>query len=517
MFINKQEKVFSLRKSVGFMITSDLASLWGEFFAFAFLAGLYKEGDEAGPKLYPTNSSLKNKDFSNWMSNEAYSPKLGELIGRGLQERYAVLNRLSGVTSAEIRILEYFNDVMCGNPITYNRVSAKQILGVAQQRGLSDDMKVIAHYVAVMFGQSDFPEETILPFVYINCFGNIYLSAQFSVRVGTPSLVCSQRVDTRSTASPFFAFLSSFAESLTDTIALDSEEAVRNGIRPYGNLAEVLENYVFIGNPNPYFQPYKAASITAPKACSAANAMDRMGFKTSVLSGPSEIFYQQTLFGHISGARVIRGDLLVYIVNLMERKSDDILPVIPTSDSAVGCLLRGNYNFYSKFSTCRPVPTLEYALEALEADSKAPENEEDDDASPDKDSPDGLKQDDTEDKASSAEGPEQDPAADDGGYDPSVAPPSTPAKGPGLQENTIGPISFDKTGEGIEADLYRDAVVALNDRVQGDDSIGVDAETKDSLNFWVNMFLYKAAITATKDLISSLGLEDYIKSVSMKG
>jgi hypothetical protein len=82
-------------------------------------------------------------------------------------------------------------------------------------------------------------------------------------------------------------------------------------------------------------------------------------------------------------------------------------------------------------------------------------------------------------------------------------------------EDTIGLISFDKTGEGVNEDLYRMAVVALNDRFKSDDSISIAADVKDALNFWVNGYLYRTAIAATKERIVSLKLQSFLKDVSI--
>ena len=81
-------------------------------------------------------------------------------------------------------------------------------------------------------------------------------------------------------------------------------------------------------------------------------------------------------------------------------------------------------------------------------------------------------------------------------------------------EDSIGQISFDKTGEGLPEDLYRQSIVALNLRLKNDDSVSVSADAKNTLNQWVNGMIYRAAVSATKNLIASLGLQSFLNDVA---
>ena len=157
---------------------------------------------------------------------------------------------------------------------------------------------------------------------------------------------------------------------------------------------------------------------------------------------------------------------------------------------------------------------LSMALEALDG---APDTDDSDDgASGDGDQ--SSKEDQTSDNdAPDPTPPVRDPAVDDGAADPGVPPPALPTGAPTLETDTIDLISFDKTGEGVNATLYRNAVVALNAKLRADASIPVTAEVRDALDFWVNGLLYRAAISSTIGQIGQLGLQKYLKAVSTEG
>ena len=82
-----------------------------------------------------------------------------------------------------------------------------------------------------------------------------------------------------------------------------------------------------------------------------------------------------------------------------------------------------------------------------------------------------------------------------------------------MTKNNIGIISFDRTGENVDDDLYRSAVVALNDRLRADDKITISADVRDALDYWVNGYLYLAAISSTKEQINTLGLQQFLKNI----
>jgi hypothetical protein len=149
---------------------------------------------------------------------------------------------------------------------------------------------------------------------------------------------------------------------------------------------------------------------------------------------------------------------------------------------------------------------LNYALEALDSDTETSGDEKDSSMDSEVDP-----SEDTTDDISSKKKVQTDPSVEDGGNDPTLPDPAVPAVSPGMTEDTIELISFNKTGEGLEEDLYRSAVVVLNDKLKSDDEIAIDAEVKDALDHWVNGYLYRAAISVTKERIKRFGLQKYLK------
>lgn len=515
MYIVKEDKVFSLRKTSGAIVRGNLTQLWGEFFCYLFVGGIYAEGACESRYCLPMENRIGKDSF--FIPSYGYSGRIGDLISKGLSDRYNAIVAHPKTTDVDLKLLSTLTSVFDQPRGALDQTSAKQVYVIAKAKGLDDDMLVVAHYVSVMFGTKDFLPTETLPFISVNVFGNIYLSSRDSVVVTEPSLVFDTIVsDTR--VSPLFALVSSFAASLKDRIDPDSEEAKTNGTRPTGNPVELFGHYLILGTEELKRSYRTPCAITIPRAANIAEITYTLGLDTTKLPEPASLFYHKLFANSLQDTIVANQRLYAYIVDLMVIKSDNWLGNTDQDWDIAQCIDRLRSTFLGRKTPVRPY-VVEYAVEALEAgnDTDTPSEDEaaddesdaesnNDDENEPKGTDDGLEKPDPD--------TEQDPETEDNSYDPAVAPP--PAD-PNTQENTIGLISFDKTGEGVTEDLYRDAVVVLNNRLQNDETVPVDADTKEALNQWVNRFLYRAAIDVTKDRITTLGLEDYIKCVSVKG
>jgi hypothetical protein len=234
----------------------------------------------------------------------------------------------------------------------------------------------------------------------------------------------------------------------------------------------------------------------------------------------SAAFYKEFLYGSTETRSISRGSLLNVILNLMMEKM---------GESRLGHLFTSG-SYYTKLSTvrsltgktrCRPA-ILRMALEALDPELLSEEDPADDSdtppEAPEPDVPDDTAVDPTKDPTTAEPvATDSDPQTDVGGFDPSTPFPAVPVSVVDQDKNTIDLISFDKSGEGVNEDLYRSAVVALNDRLRSDDSLSIKAEVREALTYWVNGFLYRTAISATQDQIAYLRLQHHLKNVLTKG
>jgi len=483
----KDQRVFSLSGTSDVVLYGDLKSLWSEFFCYLLIAGLYKEGDNVNTPICDGNF-ISSKNFS--LSNSVYNYKLGRLIAKGLTARFNAILTDPYTNENEKGLLEELNGLFCPEDRTYLNLSANRILGVAIGRQLDQSMVTIAHYVSVMYGQNSFPNDTLLNKLYISLFGNIHLvkeNMDQKIKVTEPLVKYGQTVDKCGTVSPMFAMLS----SLTSGYA-----SLKYGA---ANFIEDIGSYLFLSESNIWDN-----SITLPKAVSAANITLKTGIDEAPTYSLVGNFYHSFLYGSLDNIDIIRHPIFLFILDHMvkmmgESHRNYIIP--PTS---IYRKILNTATLRSGSTTKRPI-LLSYALEALGPDSESTEtsdDKKDSSASPEGD----------EDIPSEEEDPKTDPSTEDGGYDPGAPPPAEPSVVPRMAKDTIELISFDKTGEGVEEDLYRTAVVVLNDRIKEDDSIEVSADIKDSLNQWVNGYLYRSAISATKDRIKALKLEKYLKT-----
>lgn len=485
MYFNKDERVFSLSGTSGVVLHGDTKSLWSELFCYLLIAGFYTEGQrELSP--VPVSNKISDKDF--FLYNESYHHRLGRLISEGLKARHAALRTDPYLNERERMVLDQIDGLFEYRSVGFNPLSGKSFLAIAISRGLDPDMVTIAHYASVMYGQFDFPNDTYLNKLYISIFGNIHLvnpdRGDAKIKVTAPKVRFNEVIPKRGVVSPFWAFMS----SLTDGYA----EMERGGQL----FMEDLANYSLLAEKSLW-----DSAIPLPRVCGAAN----VAFKTGVDEAPSYSlvaqFYHNFLYGSVFNIDIIRHGVFRFILDHMVKTMGESHPTLIVPPTSI----------YQKIIDSRTIRTVEskrsillnYALEALDAelDPEASDSEKKTSSKKD-DNPE-------EDIPPVEEDPETDPSTEDGGFDPGTPPPTVPS----MDKDTIELIPRDKTGEGLDEDLYRSAVVVLNDRLKSDDSIVISADVKDELDQWVNGYLYRAAISVTKDRIKNLGLQKYLKKV----
>lgn len=406
------------------------------------------------------------------------------MIAKGLHDRFIAIKSNPYTNENEHGLLNELDGLFCPDKKTFVYLSASRILGVAIARDLDPDMRTIAHYVSIMFGQTSFPHDTYLKKIYISMFGNIHLvneQMDKPIKVTAPLLTYNQVGPQNCIVSPLLAMLSGLAAGYS--------ELNRGGfdfIEDLGSYLLVSEDYTWDN------------SVILPKAVSAINLITRTGSFNATTCSLVGRAYHAFFYGSLESIDIIRHPVFLFIIDHMvkmmgESHRNYIIP--PTSiyrkilDNST---VRGS-------QLKRPM-LLNFALEAL---------------GPEPDSPDSEKKDTPSEEETVEEpkmDPETDPSTEDGGFDPSVPPPAEPTGEESTAKDTIELISFDKTGEGVEEDLYRTAVVVLNTQFKNNESIAVPSEVKASLDQWVNGYLYRSAISATKDRIKNLGLQKYFKT-----
>lgn len=500
MFFDKSEKVFSLSGNTSIANLGDVSSLWGDLFCYLFLAGLYKEGDGYGS--FPVqNPLMSSKDF--YLGGSGYHYILGSMISKGLHERMVNISRHPNTTDNERSILNRLDGIFLDRKYGYTDLSAKKLVAIATQRNLSESFTTIAKHVSVMFGQTDFIEEQEVAKAYVSLFGNIHISKHQKIMLGTPTLIYGTTSDCGDQVTALWAYLSAY---LYDKLNTSSD--------PLVYLHDTISSLGFAYDPKP------GVMIPITRLSTAAHITCMTGFPDKNDAGYlAQFFYQDFLYGYTGHVKVLRAGLFKYILDLMVKKMGESHPdLIRVSESEY----RGYANVANRYGRETTRSSLfNYALEAVEANLASADSEDDQSFEEESevessDKTDEPETEDAEDPAKTDE-VEADPSVDSAGFDPSKPPPPSLAEGDQEDENSIDLISFDKTGEGVNEDLYRAAIVALNDKLRNDSSIPVDAEIKASLNYWVNGFLYLAAISATKDQIASLGLQKYLKNISTKG
>ncbi len=476
MIFLRDEKVFSLSKTSSYIPYGSITDLFSEFYCYLLVAGLFREG-EGFSGLYCAVPKISDKDF--FLFAGAYRSGLERLISKGLQNRFSALKNHPDLSNAEKDLLDYLDGIFTNDSNLFVRLSAKALFSVAVTRSFNDDMTVIAQYVARTFGQWDYPEPCSVPSIYLSVFGNIHLSRGKTIILENPTLHYGRTSADGQTVTALWALLSTQISSFMSNPHVSY---------PGDELGETLSGLGFLTEYNEF-----SKEIPMPTYASALYSERLMGLDNSNSISLSASFYRNFLYGRIDETLISRKVYLDTILDLMMEKMSFTHLFAPNS-------------FYRKLSTTSKLTSkipkkpviLQFALEKLDAEQM---NEDD-----------ILNEENT-----SQEDSAEDPQTEDGGYDPSTPSPAVPFGTSDMDKNTIGLISFDKSGEGVDEDLYRAAVVALNDRLRSDDTLTITAEVKDALDYWVNGFLYRTAITATKDQISVLNLQQYLKNISTKG
>lgn len=481
------EKVFSLCRTSTALPRDDIKALFEQFYCYLLVTGLYREGEGVVGVHWDINR-LSDKVFE--IPSGAYASGLNNLLAKGLKERFDALMAHRWLTQSERDTLGKFDGIFTPSTLSYRTLTGREILAIAYARGFSNDMMVIARYVAVTFGQLDFPSPKMVPRLRLSVFGNIHL-----IR---PDEQSTSEEDQRSTVileQPLLRYGSTSpqGDNVTALWALLSSQisTLCHSLEPGELLGDTLVNFMFLGNDHS-----EEKTVPAPRYASSLYMRRIIGLDGINPIEVSAMFYKNFLFGSLEVDKVSRRSVLDAIINLMmEKMGETHLDHLFLSNSYYQGLQGGSITRTKNTQTPR---LLQCALEALDAEDP---KESTDDTPEDSDGD------------LSSDNPFGDPDTDSSGFDPSAPPALTPKLG----EDTIDLISFDKTGEGVNESLYRAAVVALNDRFRKDDSLPIPVSVRDQLDYWVNGFLYRTAIKETQDLIKSLHLQKYLKPVLTKG
>lgn len=478
MLFCREEKVFSLSRTAVVVPYSDVSLLFSELYCYLLIAGLFREGCGIGGLRYVV-SNISEDSFT--LSEGSYANGLGYLISDGLKKRFDALYHHRDLSHREQDLLATLDAIFSNNRAWYSALKGKDLLSVAHNRNFSEDMIAVAHYVAVAFGQYDHAPSVDLPKLYISVFGNIHLSKTETVTLDQPQLIYGSTIEDGSDVTTLWAIVSAMVGTLSQTT---------DGPMPGNMLGETLASFAFMSEHSEFEK-----SIPIPTFAQALYVQRLMGLDEYNPVSLSASFYNDFLFGTTDSLKVSRQTLLLMVLDLMMKK---------TGDARRDHLFPAN-SFYRKLATTKTISStnpkrpaiFQFALEAL-----APEETDDTNS---------------EDTSSSDEDVTEDPQDEDGGYDPSNPLPSALAVTPVMDKDTIDLVSFDKTGEGVNEYLYRQAVVALNDRLRSDDTLPISAETREALDAWVDGWIFRTAISATVDQIAALNLQSYLKNILDKG
>lgn len=502
MLFLEEEKIFSLFKTTASLPRNDIKALLEELYCYLLIAGLFREG-EGRDGVHFKLGRISSDEFV--IPSASYAQSLGPVITKGVVDRFSSLIKSPMISDVERDVLRSIDGIFTDDPQLFHSLKGSDLYGIAVAREFSADMMVIARYVAVMFGQSNYPVAKYVPRVYLSAFGNIHMvkpkpldgktdlayHAQDLVHLDIPLLRYGSKSKEGDVVTALWSLLSAQIHSLADAEM------------PGELLGDTLSSMMFFGGSDEFEK-----LVPAPRYASSLYMQRRIGMdgcnKVSLSAG----FYKQFLYGSTEVTSVSRKGLLETIINLMmEKMGETHLDHLFFPNSYYRKLVDSSV-LYTK-TIARPA-LFQFALETLKADLK--------DDSLDLDTPTDTSSANATQDEELVIPQEEDPfgddsPADEGGYDPSMPPPAQPA----MDKNTIDLLSFDKSGESVNEDLYRAAVVALNARLRSDDTLPVDAEARDKLDQWVNGWLYRTAISATKDLITFLHLQQHLKNIPTKG
>lgn len=493
MFFNPQEKIFSLRKTVASLPKYDLTKLWEEFYCYLLIAGFYLEGDDPS-QPYSNKKAISDKEF--YLFPKLYSSEIGRQVTQGLKDRYRAINDHEDTSDKERFFLNKLNYLFTQDRGYYIDLTGKDLYSIALARNFGDDMLTIAHYVAVTYGQKSYPEAKALKKLYLSAFGNIHLSNTQMQLTEEPLLPYMSLAESNDVVTPLFSLASSQLSHFVNEKEFSGDA-----------LCDYLSGFNFLND------SFLKGNVTTIPTQASINVMTMiMGLDEHAPIEVAQRFYRDFFYGSLNEIKILRTGVLINILHAMMKKMGETqLRHLFTADSP-------QYLFVTRDKFSRKTyssPSLfSFALEALEAqetkdDAVSPSDETPEDESSDVNDLD-LDQELSDDADQDDPSITEDPQTSPGGYDPTNSPPSDPV-GKTEDNDNIGLISLDKAGEGVDDDLYRSAIVALNDRLKQDENLAIDQKVKDALDYWVNGFLYKASVQSTKDYVASLKLAQYLK------
>lgn len=481
---NHDEKIFSITKTDGVVAGKDARTIWAELFGYLFVAGIFFEGDSGTVQSaeVPTLSQVG-------ALGGYYDATLGNIYTKNIRLRAQALGRMA-LPEQDKALLDDLGGLFSFERKHLVGLTGKAFVSLSARYDFDEDFVTVAHYLGIMYGQRDFVAPKNIPLIYVSAFGNIHLSRNTRVSP-VPGTMIYGSIVRDNIVTPLWALVASLIDCYVAYPA------------PGDALTYHLANLTLLRS-LPGDRRY-APSRTIP---SIASGWYVFSIRASG-SGRSRMIERanaEFLFGDNLGGRPLRVDVFSSIIHLMKEKAgfagksdrtlfsegvslDDIVSKEGYRDSGS---VRKNL--------------LSFALESLgmEADAKVETSDEKtaglDIGSPDDDD-DDVPKDDVDGGATNS---------------PATPPPAVPAQPVIAEKNNIGLISFDRTGEGSDDDMYRSAVVALNDRVQSDESDAISSEVKEALKQWVNGYLYRTAISETKKQMKALGLQVFFKSIQTK-
>lgn len=499
MFFKSETKVFSLEQTSNDGPSGRVSELFEELFCYLLLYGLYREEVD-----FISNDSRYTVTGNNVDATMAYTynMRLGSLIGNGFSLRLSMLHRNPHLNDREQRFCRALDQLFQPDQSRYYDIDGMLFLDIAKTYQFCDAMTAIAHYAAVAFGQRYDPAPAQLPKLSISAFGNIHLDSDCPVQVSVPLLRYGAILERGDRVTALWALMSAQIDDL-----LTREY-------PGEALLDQVAQFTFATDSMP------PMALTIPRYAVSLKMQAMTDIPDRITPFAISAFYKRFLYGADYRLSILHREQLDFIFNVMMVRSG-ISPAdhLLYPDSCYGKLCYVT----SVTGKTRALPTvIRYALESLDAsppddglnDSSQASGDADEDpdaASADTDAPptdDDASASDSND-LSSVDGEMPSDSGADG-----VSPDGTPASGP-EEEDAL--ISFRTGGEGVNADLYRAAVIALNDRLQKDDSVPVSSDVKEALRHWVNGFLYRTSFDTTVARIASLKLQSYVKYVSTKG
>ncbi len=487
MFYNEEDKIFSLKETSKVVPYDNVKKLLEEFFYYLFLAGLYVEGSQRDIYI---SDSRKLSDEGPYYSPSCYDSAIGDVIFKNLKFRILRLKNHRDVNDFERTLIDKLDNIFSPpKNVVIPIISAKDIISVAVMREFDEGALVVCKYLSRMFGQYEFGDDVTVPFIEMSKFGDIYIPKfrPSDFRLGVPSLKYNQLTKTKDEVTGLWSLVSSI-----DVFSM-----------PYGDnkgnfIVDFLANLSFISR-----IPNGSGQISLPRYFSAIYFGNRFfgenneGFITDCYRKLvfSDMYYSSS----DKFIEIIRQPLLLYILDLMMDKLS-----IRSMTELFSDIYRPSIYLKStlKIKTVPMPEVLKYAIESLDGDGSSTDTSDNIDSSSQKEEGSDETQNEDDDKNLSTN-------SDSGGENPEDDSVDDTAN----TVNTIGIISFDKEGEGINENLLRLAIVSLNERIQNQGDLDISPDNKSILQYWVNGFLYRTSIKTTIMLLKKLEIFKYLPKV----